>query len=119
MLSEETYQMIVRGDVFYVSNFLGIRSSRHYFVTSDLKGLGWRPTAAVGANNNNTLPFTNFERAQILGGQNKRGHYVISLIPRNLNEKTLVLEYQTPNAAKATKWHQALSFCVDKALGRI
>ena len=119
MLSEETYQMLVRGDSFYVSNFIGIRSSRHYFVGADLRGLGWRPAAAVASTKDNVLPFSQFDKVKIDDSQSKRGLYVITLYGMYAKDKNLVLEYQTPNGAKANKWQQALSFCVDKALGRI
>ena len=119
MLSEETYQMLVRGDSFYVSNFIGIRSSRHYFVGADLRGLGWRPAAAVASSKDNVLPFSQFDKVKIDDSQSKRGLYVITLYAMYTKDKNLVLEYQTPNGAKANKWQQALSFCVDKALGRI
>ena len=119
MLSEETYQMLVRGDSFYVSNFIGIRSARHYFVGADLRGLGWRPAAAVASSKDNVLPFSQFDKVKIDDSQSKRGLYVITLYAMYTKDKNLVLEYQTPNGAKANKWQQALSFCVDKALGRI
>jgi hypothetical protein len=119
MLSEETYQMLVRGDTFFVANFLGVRSSRHYFVWGDLKGFGWRPTASVATSNQNSKPFAIFTQVKYDDTQSRRGVYVLTFVPKATNEKALTLEYQTPIQAKAAKWHQALSFCIDKANGRI
>lgn len=130
LLSEDTFQMITRGDTFYTgNNFLGIRRSRHYFVDADLKWIGWRRGAQAGQepNNANRVPFEIFEKVTYDDSQSKRGLYVIAMVGRkrgysrkgSTDDEETVLEYQTPNAVRANKWYMALSFCVDKACGRI
>ena len=123
--------MITRGDTFYTgNNFLGIRSSRHYFVDADLKFIGWRRGAQAGQDNKNAsrVPFENFEKVTYDDSQSKRGLYVIAMIGKKRghsrksstdDDETIVLEYQTPNSVRANKWYMALWFCVDKACGRI
>jgi hypothetical protein len=135
LLSEETFQLITRGDTFYHgNNFLGIRSSRHYSVEADLKHLVWRHGSSgdhKSSKSTSRVPFTNFDRVTFDGSQSKRGLYVIVLVGNSKgkgrsmwsgggeDDKTVVLEYQTPNAVRANKWYLALSFCVDKACGRL
>ena len=122
-LYEDVYAMLVRGDSFFVSNWLGVRSSKHFYVSADLKSLCWRQAATVSHDFKPaaSVPFSTFTKVTLDETQQKRGLYVVTLQAAGGrgDKKSLVLEYQTPNADKAQRWFMALSLCVDKAQGLV
>ena len=118
LLSEETYQMLLHGDNFYVRSLLGLRSQRYYAVDTELKHLTWRSGTST-SQPLQLISLRTFDGVQYDDKQGINGLYLITMIPKTANEKPLVLEYQTTSSTKANRWYMALSFCVDKALDRL
>ena len=118
LLSEETYQMLLHGDNFYVRSLLGLRSQRYYAVDTELKHLTWRSGTST-SQSLQLISLRTFDGVQYDDKQGINGLYLITMIPKTANEKPLVLEYQTTSSTKANRWYMALSFCVDKALDRL
>ena len=123
LLSEETYQMLLHGENFYVRNIMGLRSQRFYAIDAELKHLTWRSASAIAVFPSSQplqlIALTTFNGVQYDDKQSINGLYLITMIPQAANEKPLVLEYQTTSSSKANRWYMALSFCVDKALDRL
>jgi hypothetical protein len=122
-LYEDVDAMLVRGDSFFVSNWLGVRSSKHFYVSADLKSLCWRQAATVTHDFKPAVSvnFSTFTKVVLDETQQKRGLYIFTLLASGGrgDKKTVVLEYQTPNADKVKRWYMALSLCVDKAQGLV
>ena len=121
VLSEETFHMLMKGEMF-TSDVGGTRVSRNFSVSANLEGIVRWELSGSGTgdgSNQHMTPFKNFEKVKIDDDNSSSGVYIITLRGKPGLTDDLALEYQTKNGYRANKWQLALTYCVDRANGRL
>jgi vacuolar protein sorting-associated protein IST1 len=121
VLSEETFQMLLKGETF-TSDVGGTKVTRNFSVSANLEGIvRWEmPGLGTGDGSNQHMAvFRNFEKVKLDDDNSSSGVYVITLRGKSGLAEDLSLEYQTKNGYRANKWQLALTYCVDRANGRL